>query len=572
MDSLLRIISVTLILLCFLILCRQSPCESSTVDPITTRSMSIVEAVATPEPAVIAKQRWLEDFESSRTKLAPINRSRVFRRTREEASSGYFNLVLKAPLKGQETGRFVGGDIAKMVLPPARPDNYKVSIKTYLKQLDRGRLMLRASFFKLEYNANLGPRVIINRIMTVGLKDIEKVEDGWTVHEFTHSLLQDGIDASYMTFYAALDSGDESTPAGGVVYLDDVEFEFFSDKPNLNHYQQNIDKPADPSPDLRSSKIFSRTRDEASSSDTSLQLDSCLPTEVVDTVVGGGIARMSIPPDSEVFTLSMRSWLKGTDSDQYKLQADFFDKEGNRSGELLLAEIAGPENGWTDHHFEHRLEMSDSDATTMTIHAAIDSRSKDPTGTTLYIDDVELRFHGPNPTPLTPIVHGYQIYRQFNFDTHFYMPESLKRSKVFSRTRGEASSGNYSLMLKTLSADGSTQRIVGGEIARFDIPQNRHNVLFFYVKTWLKELDMGALVLQEVIYDKYGRIIDQIPLGQIHELEQGWTSHRFGGHGGAHPMNYHFAKSVGLYVALESQMSVPVKGTAYLDDVEILIQ
>ena len=114
---------------------------------VSSTSSSILR-VDPNQPPSLAKS-WVEDFESNLAKPSPFNRSRLFRRDHRKAASGHFSLVLQVPSRGIETGRFAGGDIVKVALPKTIHDYYSISIKTHLEELGRGRVILRASFFKL---------------------------------------------------------------------------------------------------------------------------------------------------------------------------------------------------------------------------------------------------------------------------------------------------------------------------------------------------------------------------------------------------------------------------------------
>ena len=288
-------------------------------------------------------------------------------------------------------------------------------------------------------------------------------------------------------------------------------------------------------------------------------------------MAGDDIARVGIPPDTKVFTLSMKTWLKETGSGRLKLRADLLDKAGNRTREIPLADLEGPEDGWTEHHFEQPLPDIGADVAMMAVHAAGESVLPNSGGGMIYLDDVELMFHGPDPIPISLKIRSEgNTYRQFNYDTKFYLSYDLRHSDVFSRTCDEASSGDYSLLLKASPEDESSPRIVGGEIARTDFPQDVQMYYKISLNTWLSELDSGALVLREQFFDKHGDVIMEVPLDHISRLEQGWTEHRYQRNIFRFEL-FESARALALYAALDSQTVEPVKGTAYLDDVEILL-
>ena len=135
-------------------------------------------------------------------------------------------------------------------------------------------------------------------------------------------------------------------------------------------------------------------------------------------------------------------------------------------------------------------------------------------------------------------------------------------------SRDEAASGDFSWLLKAPSVEGAEQRSVGGLITRFDIPENRKNYEVF-IKTWLKELNQGALVLRVKLIDEYNRTVVEISLGRINQLEPGWTEHRFQGSLYIVPRHEN-VKSIALYAELDSQSQDKVRGKAYLDDLKII--
>ncbi len=914
MNRIFQLPCLPIVAACLLSACGQGPQEDdagSTPTPALSIGMEsanallptpVPEATPTPTPPIsISMQEWIEDFESSAPKPAPMNRPWFFKRKRGGTGSGHFNLKLQAPLAGNESGRFLGGDLARMVLPPERPDTYRISIATHLEKLDMGRLILRAKFFGVGPRNSMGARDI-TLLKTVTLKDIDTVESHWTSHEFTRSFTLDGIshDASFMTVYAALDSQDDSTAAGGLVHFDNVGFSFGGEYFDPDIFRMDFDNEVPLPSYLEISKSFSLDREESVSGDASLMLDlpssgkfnpsryiggdivkvqvpsgtlgyrlsmktwlqnvedgyviryvslrnregriyrkismdemtepeqswtehvseqlfdsrdadlSTLEVRVVfhrhtprqvtgklliddvdlrfhggsidpghlridydfeplipdylkqpgvflripdnistgdhsllltsplrdrthigpvggdiarmdipagmhnlqmsldtwvrelragqltirasllndddhlDDVVlgkitkaeqqwtnhrfnwrlrggspgasrirvrallenesgehaigstyidnikivsssevvspgefrldlddesslpgfllqsgvftrskaeaasgdhslmlnpqtpgedpgptGGDIVRMKIPADSNLITLSIRTWLKETGPGQLELRADFPGAGGTQHTGIPIAVITGPENGWTSHHFEHAIPKSADGATTLSIHAALATRPPGTGNGRVFIDDIELRFHGPNPKPISMDFNpAAQTYMQANFDTQHYMPGVLADSRVFSRSRDEASSGDHSLALHAPMADGDTLKIVGGDIARVELPGKGVHYSIS-IKTWLRQLNSGALVLHEQFLDKDGNVIMELPLGEVNKPEPGWTQHQFKGNTFRLGL-VHSAAFMGLKVALDSQTVDPVEGIAYLDDIEIL--
>ena len=69
--------------------------------------------------------------------------------------------------------------------------------------------------------------------------------------------------------------------------------------------------------------------------------------------------------------------------------------------------------------------------------------------------------------------------------------------------------------------------------------------------------------------DDLKRTIMGQTLGQINQLEPGWTEHRYTG--SLRIVTRHKdVKSIALYAELDSQSLDPVRGKAYLDDLKIV--
>ena len=449
----------------------------------------------------------------------------------------------------------IGGDVVRAQVPPDRA-GYRLSLKTWLKELEYGRVMLRASCLNKDGK----------KLASIALEDMTETEAGWTVHEYAGLFETVGADVSTIQVYAALD-GDGGGPAAGMIYMDDVELVFFQgEKADPDHVVVDFDGGSLLPGFLEYSNAFSRSADEASSGDASLLLRAPRSTGAVEKVVGGDIARVKVPPGTEAFALSMRTLLSNTGLGRLVLRADYFHEDRAKSHEIPLADISGTGSGWTENNYEHKLDPVDTGSMTLAIHAGFHNSLTTNADSMVYIDDIELIFLRPDPPHVLNL----------DFDTQYRTPWPIRRSKMILRSRDEAVSGAFSLLLAGPSVHGTENRSVGGLITRFDIPEGRKNYEVF-IKTWLKELNQGALVLRVKLIDEYkrnahirgGRTVLETRLGQINHLEHGWTEHRFQGSLYIAPRHEN-VKSIALYAELDSQSQDKVRGQAYLDDLKIV--
>ena len=123
-----------------------------------------------------------------------VEHSNAFSRTADEASSGDASLLLKAPPARGKASRMIGGDIVRAEVPPDRA-GYRLSLKTWLKELEYGRVMLRASWLDKDGK----------KLTSIALEDMTETEAGWTVHEYAGLFETVGEDVSTIQVYAALD-------------------------------------------------------------------------------------------------------------------------------------------------------------------------------------------------------------------------------------------------------------------------------------------------------------------------------------------------------------------------------
>ena len=493
--------------------------------------------------------RWTEDFESNASKLSPMTWSSAFRRSREESVSGYFSLVVEAPLKGEVTGQIVGGDMVRVDLPRENHDIYSITLKTWLKKLDVGRLTLRASFFDTTGR----------RLNTVELGNILIVEEGWTEHRFSRPLTTDGIKADHLTFYAALDSEDALRPASGLAYFEDITFDFerklnIDRSPLWEGFESEIPAPLD----FKRSPVFFRTNDEALSGGFSLCVEAPLEVHPDRRFVGGEIARVEIPDDMLFYRISVNTWVRELNIGRLMLRTSFLDAAGTRKKTVFMNDLR-METGWTKHQFDKPLHEGGEGAQTMGLYVALDSESGLPSSGRAYIDDIEFEFYGKKADP-------YHLL--LDFETVGSLPQHLQRSRIFSCEKvPAAASGEHSLVLSAPLPGKPDSRFVGGNIAELEIQPDK-SLLRISIKTRLEKLESGRLMLRAAFHDAEGNKMHGLVLGDITELGKGWEHHDFN-----YPLRQAglAASTVSIYVALDSESESGVNGMAYFDDVELLL-
>ncbi len=502
-----------------------------------------------------ATRYWVEDFESNISKPAPLNRPKLFHRTHRQSAGGHFSLVLDLPVRGTGNGPIAGGDIMKLVLPTRNSDLYKISVKTYLKRIDQGRLIFRAKFVKVIHHS-WGE--IDETKETIFLGDIEDVEEGWTTHEFIRSFSKDGVDpdTSYMTVYAAIDSLDDTKPAGGLVYIDDITYQTLSGIVNPNEFQLDFENKVLLPSYLEESINFSCQRDPAALGNTSLLLEAPRVNQPKNTLIGGDIARVKIPDGADLLQISMKSWPEELEESRLILRTVFLDLHGQKTSAITTADILEPGGGWTDHHFDYPLRFVAAGADVAHFYAALQSVSGFPARGRAWFDDIRMNFR---------IQGEASDDLMMDFENRYAMPPHLENSRNFIRTNEKSASGEYSIYIQPSGAGGAAGRFVGGDVVKTDIPQDMAGYRIT-LKTWLGELNTSLLMLRAVFFDGSGEKLVSIVLDDVSGTEEGWTDRQYERHlseGGEE------AKSLAFYVALKIAMNGTPSTRVYLDDLKI---
>ena len=193
----------------------------------------------------------------------------------------------------------------------------------------------------------------------------------------------------------------------------------------------------------------------------------------------------------------------------------------------------------------------------MAVYLGLNSGSSSPVQGRVYLDDLGMEF--------ARLQHDPYDYLQ-DFDVLYTIPTRLRDSGIMIRTSAESISGDHSMVIRSPLANGTERSIVGDVIAKMEVPANR-DIYVISMNSWLKQLESGRLMLRALFRDEEGVKLKTFTLADITELEGGWLNQRFERSLGEDDV--YSAKSLSLYMALDSQADTPVIGEVYFDDVRI---
>ncbi len=374
-----------LMMVCLIISCGKK--DTRTSPPLTQHSQTgMKSAEKPPSPMTPVPTPWpepggTEDFEEGSAKPIRFNRTSCFRRSQDASSSGVYSMALRAPVSKDPVRRFIGGPLVKVWLPePGKMNTYTVSLRTWIRELPRGRLMLRAIFQDNKTGAK----------KTIALDDLEEVEEGWSNHTFERSLEMDARGANFMDLSVLIDSGENAVNAEGLVFIDDINVSFSGnlvEQDGLNEgFESQISRPMR---FIRSS-VFKRTRDDVVSGNYSLSLISTLDNGPDHQLVGGDVARVMVPNDAKSLSVSMKIRVEELNRGSLILRGNIHAPDGRKLSTMNLTDITSADNAWASIEYDTLLRGFEENST-FNVYAALFYRNSRPVGR-VYIDDVEFKF------------------------------------------------------------------------------------------------------------------------------------------------------------------------------------